>query len=592
VLVCITLLASTERGFAADRIHEGSAPLSELSRLAASKFPNLTHAELALLEFVDIGNLNHGEFAVAGPSPNPLDPSNDPKDAATWTRDRDIRATLIEWLTVDRAAIARIHPSGIRVLGTRVVGSLDLSYVRVPFGIMMIRCSIPEQIRLQATEIPRLDLSGSYTGEIFANDIRVESSLAFGYDGHEYGSFHANGEVDVDGGKIGGNLSFAGGHFQHSKAGFNPFLTPLNVAIDASDVEVKHGIGMCCGFESDGAVNLNESIIGGDLTFAGGRFVNPNSIAITASVVRIGGSVFLALEPFGPFYSDGAVEFVATHVEGVFSISSGKFAGKATERHGLFADLLEVDGAFGWQKVDLENGATLDLTDASVIGLGDDQRSWPQPGKLLIDGFTYKSFGVVKDAPSRLRWVALQPEFHPQPYRQLAKVLRANGDDAGAVRVLIAEQDARFQNSPLIRRVWAAFLKTTVGYGHEPLLTIIWAAIVVLLGWLMVTVGSQAGVMRRTWPESTPISENVSSYERLDPLLYSLDVFLPFVNLHQEHYWWPDADATGDWTIFGLRLKISGGMLRCYFWMQIIAGWLLSAIFLAGVTGLIRTFED
>jgi hypothetical protein len=276
----------------------------------------------------------------------------------------------------------------------------------------------------------------------------------------------------------------------------------------------------------------------------------------------------------------------------MFLVSNGKFSGKTNERHGLLAAGLEVNGPFVWLKVDLENGATLDLNGASVAGLSDDQRSWPQPGKLLIDGFTYKSFGDVKDAPSRLRWVALQPEFHPQPYRQLAKVLRANGDDAGAVSVLIAEQDARYRNSYLIRRIWAAFLKTTVGYGHEPLLTIIWAAIVVLFGWLMVTVGLQAGVMRRTWPESIPISGEVPSYERLHPLLYSLDVFLPFVNLHQEHYWWPDADAEGEWSVFGQRVKISGRVLRYYFWLQIIAGWLLSAIFIAGVTGLIRTFED
>src|SRR5579864_5902338 len=146
-LGCITLLASVAPGFASDRTQRGPEPRSELSRLAASKFPDLTHAELALLEFADIGNLNHGEFAVAGPSPNPLDKSNDPQAAANWTRDRNIRATLIEWLAIDHAASARIHPSGIRVLGARVVGSLDLSYVHVPFGIMMIRSSFTEQIR-------------------------------------------------------------------------------------------------------------------------------------------------------------------------------------------------------------------------------------------------------------------------------------------------------------------------------------------------------------------------------------------------------------------------------------------------------------
>ena len=213
VIGCFSLLANA-RGFAADRMQRGPAPLSELTRLTASKFLNLTHAELALLEFADIGNLNHGDMAVAGSSPNPSDPSNDPKDAGSWTHDRDIRATLIEWLAVDPAAIAHIHPSGIRVVGARVVGSLDLSYVHVPFVIMLIRCSIPEQIRLQATEIPRLDFNGSYTADIFAPDIRVGGSLFFGWDNHEYGPFHANGEIDISGAKVDGDLSFGEGHFR------------------------------------------------------------------------------------------------------------------------------------------------------------------------------------------------------------------------------------------------------------------------------------------------------------------------------------------------------------------------------------------
>jgi hypothetical protein len=71
-------------------------------------------------------------------------------------------------------------------------------------------------------------------------------------------------------------------------------------------------------------------------------------------------------------------------------------------------------------------------------------------------------------------------------------------------------------------------------------------------------------------------------------LLYSLDVFLPFVNLHQEHYWWPDGEATGESTILGLRLSVRGSLVLYYLWLQIISGRLLSAIFIAGVTGLIR----
>src|SRR5258708_6587739 len=123
-LVITLFLASPSR--AAQQLPMESSPLT---KLASARFPKLTHAEVALLEYVDLGNLNRGEWAVAGPSQNPLDPSNDPKDAATWPQDRDVRAALIEWLATDPEAIAHIHPSGIRLLGARVIGSLDLSYV-------------------------------------------------------------------------------------------------------------------------------------------------------------------------------------------------------------------------------------------------------------------------------------------------------------------------------------------------------------------------------------------------------------------------------------------------------------------------------
>src|SRR5260370_20974981 len=108
-----------------------------------------------------------------------------------------------------------------------------------------------------------------------------------------------------------------------------------------------------------------------------------------------------------------------------------------------------------------------------------------------------------------------------------------------------------------------------------------------VVGGLMVPMGGGAGVMRAPGLDSPPASE-VTAYEKLHPLLYSLDVFLPFVNLHQERYWWPDANAHGDCVVLNRRLKMSGAFLRYYLWTQVIAGWLLSAIFIAGLPGLMR----
>src|SRR5262249_19226541 len=128
----------------------------------------------------------------------------------------------------------------------------------------------------------------------------------------------------------------------------------------------------------------------------------------------------------------------------------------------------------------------------------------------------------------------------------------------------------------------------TIGYGHRPLRAIFWSALIVATGWVVISLAKRAGVMRQTWPENTP-PPPMSPQEGLQPLLYSLDVFLPFVNLHQEHYWWPDANANGHAQWLGQSWNCRGWMVRTYLWLQIMAGWLLSAVFIAGITGLIRS---
>ena len=98
----------------------------------------------------------------------------------------------------------------------------------------------------------------------------------------------------------------------------------------------------------------------------------------------------------------------------------------------------------------------------------------------------------------------------------------------------------------------------------------------------------RAGVMRATWPENAP-NASEPRYENLHPFLYSLDVFLPFVDLHQEHYWWPDSKTSGPCALFGHQLNLRGSLVRYYLWLQVISGWLLSATFVAGLTGLMRS---
>ena len=146
--------------------------------------------------------------------------------------------------------------------------------------------------------------------------------------------------------------------------------------------------------------------------------------------------------------------------------------------------------------------------------------------------------------------------------------------------MLIAGEAERYRQYGWAGAILGGFLKKTIGYGHRPMLTVFWMLGVVAVGWVMVAIGKQSGVMRPTWPDSPPPSAD-DQYEKLHPLLFSCDLLLPFVNFHEEHYWWPDAGRTGEYSIFGRRMRFSGSLLRYDLWAQITAGWLLSAIFIA-----------
>src|SRR5215472_7304277 len=168
-----------------------------LIKFASLNFPNLTRAERALLDFAGRSKINRGAFAIAGSSDVPLDPTNDPAHADEWGHDRDVRADLIRWLAIDNAANSLVDPNGVRLLGARIVGPIDLSHVKVPFAITLGRCSIPQRMDLESADLPYFDLSGSYTGRIDAPNLTVHGNLNLGSVGsvvlRSGGPFNASG---------------------------------------------------------------------------------------------------------------------------------------------------------------------------------------------------------------------------------------------------------------------------------------------------------------------------------------------------------------------------------------------------------------
>jgi hypothetical protein len=110
------------------------------------------------------------------------------------------------------------------------------------------------------------------------------------------------------------------------------------------------------------------------------------------------------------------------------------------------------------------------------------------------------------------------------------------------------------------------------------------------LGYLARIVTPTDAAAYRTFVESGTTPPH---YPPFNALVYSLENFLPVVALHQEEYWRPNplhsvkgqTSNGGNGSAVGIR---AGRLLRWYLWFHILAGWTLTPLFFAGLSGLVR----
>ncbi|MGB5559068.1 MAG: hypothetical protein WBN04_13795, partial [Paracoccaceae bacterium] len=342
-------------------------------------------------------------------------------------------------------------------------------------------------------------------------------------------------------------------------------------ALNAQGVEVPGDVFLCDDFHATGEVRLSSARIGGQLACDGGRFENPDGDALNAQKARA--------------------------------------------------------GALLWRQVSVPQGR-VNLTAAHVGDLVDDPTSWTEGWRLVLDGFTYDRIsGAFTDAPSRLEWLAKgdswDAEFFPQPYVQLAKVLREMGHERAARAVLIAmEKKVRRQirrDAQLVpngdvwigllsigadlrnmqRWLWDGLLRIVVGYGHSPV-----RSVAVLIGLFLIT----TTLANRVWNEGSfaPNSDVIlispewaalanapdvanpaaawsadgaagQDWESFNRYAYGFDVVVPILTLGQTGAWAPST-TRGPW----------GYHLWWARWVLSSLGWLVTALGAAAITGIIR----
>jgi hypothetical protein len=491
----------------------------ELTDRARARFADLTQAELKMLDAATTG-----EPAYCGPSPDDEDPGNNPDSSDTWGPERDIRAELIRWLCVNRDAAAWIDPRGLQIYAARISGRLDLSFAVVRFPLLLLSCRIADAMNLRFAQIEFLDLSGSLVPGLAADGMRVRGALNL-RDG-----LRADGEVRLLGAEIGGDLDCGGARF----------VKLDGYALTADGAKVGGSVLLHDGFRAQGEVSMLGADIGESLDCGNGELVKPGGYALTADRVKVGGGVFLN----NGFGAQGDVCLPGADIGGSIRITGAKFADGSR----IDIERTTVKGGFFWTELGANVKAALNLSHASVGPIFDDQDSWPTRGNLHLDGFGYTRIGAgPTDAKSRLRWLARQSagQFTPQPYQQLAKVLRETGDNPGWRRVLIALENSRRKHGKLnLLWLWRWVLRLTIGYGYRPWLALCWGVGIVMLGFFLFGHGYYEGAI-------TPSDKDAFStfevhhpklhhgypppyYPRFSPLVYSLDTFLPIISFGQK----------------------------------------------------------
>jgi hypothetical protein len=437
-----------------------------------------------------------------------------------------------------------------------------------------------------------------------AESIKVDGSI-FLREG-----FAARGEVLLAFATIGRNLECDGGFFDnvsHPDCGGDDFVQTTQPpagatnarAINADGIKVEGHVFMRHGrnpFVAYGEVFLINAAIGQDLDCSGGQVLNGSGHALSADRVKVKGSVFLRNE----FRAEGDVRFPGANIggdlrctgglldngTGISLNASGVFVGGSVFCDNDFHSSGEVDlsGAtviktLHWFKVNQPSDVTtLDLRSSDIrtlhFGLAKDL-----PARLLLHGLAYADFieehgEELRDVADRrraapdlqclLQFLEKQPEFSPQPYEQLAKVLRAAGDEETAKSILIAKSrrtnDA--EKSLPVKTFYWAWDKVS-GFGYQPLIAVYWLSGFIVVGVVFFELGYLRGVLVEEQKDAAAFVD----YPKFNPLAYSIESFVPVLSLSVAKYWLP-SPARGRW----------GRVLRWYLWIHIFAGWAFAAL--------------
>lgn len=538
-----------------------------------------------------------------------------------------VRAAVVAWLCTDPAATSRLPRQGMTVQKARITGMLDLRFAKLGVPLTFHECEF-DDVDVSHAELAAMTIDGGEAKSFLADQLRVsrdlcltngftcrgEARLAFAWiEGHLdlSGACLGNSTGDAllaDGCRIDGDLRLRSGFLSSQRVSLSGVRVAGNFDCDGARLQYPGNVVLSLpgarisgdwtlrGAAITGGVLCHGATVTGDLDADGSRISNPEGTAFRGYALEVGGDL-----RFVEAKLSGDILLEAAEVGRDLNFADARFESADPPVEVNLQGLTAVR-RFRWTEVAFaaDSPVQLDLRSATVGVLYDDRESWPPVGYLKLHGFEYGE--IHDDAPfdpaSRIEWLRRQhtQRFRTQPYEQLAETFRKGGLANAARDVLIAKESDRATRSEQVSLggwFWYRVFGPTIGYGYAPGRAFVWMIGVVLMGATFFQVGYWF-----QWMTPTKVVEFVSSseearphvsaeYPKFNAIVYSLDVFTPFTYLSQANYWVPNPNRGPSLPLLFWNPTV-GSLLRTYLWLHVVAGWTLTSLLVAGLSGLVQ----
>ena len=468
--------------------------------------------------------------------------------------------------------------------GITVHGPVFIKGARIDGAVHLIGAEIERNIDMSGTELTGSGITLALDGA------RIRGS-AFMHNG-----FRSSGEVRMLNARVGGDLGFNGAALTATGRALS--LDKIVVEGNVSLGKWARSDGSVEAFRSAGSVNLLSAQIRGDLDCDGAELAG-TGISLNLATAQIRGHVYLrnefksrgqlnmhsadignSIDLSGAALTEASIAVVleAASVRGTISICDGFTSFGWVDVQGaqvggnlvcdqcklplLYCANATIKGDLEWTGIRDAKTTTLCLNGANIKSLRDERESWPGPGGLRLDGLTYEELTLhsarteinrqknemgpehalmVKD---RAEWLQLQPasdQAEPQPWMQLAALLRAKGDDDGAKRIIFELRRAQAKSSNKAVRAWKILFAQLQQQPLWILMPIaLTTALATCLFWFAGVQGAMAPTSREEYIAWSTGSRVDAAYPRFNPFIYSLENDLPLVKFGLDDKWAPD----------------------------------------------------